>query len=390
MRRATLAVVAVSAVAVVATIAVLAVGSGGGLRGAVTASPEPPSSSAPVSPEETSAVSGTDAVAHAEAFLADWVDDGRVVRRDQGGDTVSEGQAYGLLAAVVARDETTFDEIWDWTRAELVRPDALLAWRWDDGAVVDDEPASDADLDTARALVQAGTLFGREDLTADGVELATALLDELTADTAFGTVLLPGLWATDRDPVPYNPSYASPAAYPILAEATGDARWQELADGSAAVTTAVLETAPLPADWVQLTADGAVEPMPGPFGGGAGVEYGYDAARFALRYAESCTESDLALAGQILPTLSYEETPAARMDLGGGALTEETSPLALAARAASAAATGDASAARTDLAAAAEFADQHPTYYGRAWAMLAAAMLGDTPIGGCGSERGVS
>ena len=33
-------------------------------------------------------------------FLRRYVDgDGRVVRRDQGGDTVSEGQAYGMLIA---------------------------------------------------------------------------------------------------------------------------------------------------------------------------------------------------------------------------------------------------------------------------------------------------
>lgn len=41
------------------------------------------------------------AVAASEAFLKRYVDpDGRVVRRDRGGDTVSEGQAYAMLVAV--------------------------------------------------------------------------------------------------------------------------------------------------------------------------------------------------------------------------------------------------------------------------------------------------
>ena len=38
----------------------------------------------------------------ADRFLAGYVTgDGRVIRRDQGGDIVSEGQAYGMLIAEV-------------------------------------------------------------------------------------------------------------------------------------------------------------------------------------------------------------------------------------------------------------------------------------------------
>ena len=45
-----------------------------------------------------------------ERFLDAYVDpDGRVVRRDQGGDTVSEGQAYALLLATAVGDEATVD-----------------------------------------------------------------------------------------------------------------------------------------------------------------------------------------------------------------------------------------------------------------------------------------
>ena len=41
------------------------------------------------------------ALAAGQRFLDDHVDDdGRVVRHDEGGDTVSEGQAYAMLVAV--------------------------------------------------------------------------------------------------------------------------------------------------------------------------------------------------------------------------------------------------------------------------------------------------
>jgi hypothetical protein len=86
-------------------------------------------------------------------------DDGRVERTDQGGDTVSEGQAYAMLLAAGIGDQVRFEVAWRWAKDNLQRKDGLLAWRWDDGAIVDDEPATDADLDAARALLVAADRF---------------------------------------------------------------------------------------------------------------------------------------------------------------------------------------------------------------------------------------
>ena len=75
----------------------------------------------------------------AESFLSAYVDaDGRVVRHDQGGDTVSEGQAYALLVAAATDDRERFGAVWDWTRENLQRDDGLFAWRWADGEIADD------------------------------------------------------------------------------------------------------------------------------------------------------------------------------------------------------------------------------------------------------------
>ena len=76
------------------------------------------------------------AEAAARYFLEHYVNpDGRVVRHDQGNDTVSEGQAYGMLIAAAIGDARTFDAIWAWTQANLRRlplhkpakPDSLHA-----------------------------------------------------------------------------------------------------------------------------------------------------------------------------------------------------------------------------------------------------------------------
>jgi hypothetical protein len=332
-----------------------------------------------------------------EAFLAEWVDDdGRVVRRDQGDDTVSEGQAYGLLLAAAVGDEERFDAIWQWTQDELVRPDGLLAWQWSEGAVVDDEPASDADLDAARAFVVAGERFDRPELTEQGDALGAVILDELTVETALGRILLPGLWAAQAEPYAYNSSYASPAAFDILGESSGDPRWAELAEGSRAVTTAVLASTDLPPNWSQVRADGTVDAMAGPSAAATvdassptgGVEYGYDAARLPIRYAESCDPADTALAAQLLPALDREPTVAAQLDLGGTAVTGDEHPLGYAARAASFAANGDVGAAYGDLETADGVDLETGTYYGAAWSALTAQLLTSESLGGCAPLAG--
>ena len=73
-----------------------------------------------------------------EAFLSGYVEpDGRVTRRDEGGDTVSEGQAYAMLVAAALNDQQHFTRVWVWTKRNLAREDGRLAWRWKDGQVVD-------------------------------------------------------------------------------------------------------------------------------------------------------------------------------------------------------------------------------------------------------------
>src|SRR3712207_2526867 len=96
----------------------------------------------------------------AERFLDTYMkSDGRVERTDQGGDTVGEGQAYGMLLAAAIGDQRRFDLMWKWTKDNLVQPDGLIAFLWRDGEVVDPKPASDADVDAARALLVASCRF---------------------------------------------------------------------------------------------------------------------------------------------------------------------------------------------------------------------------------------
>jgi len=321
------------------------------------------------------------AQAAAEQFLGSYVDpDGRVVRRDQGGDTVSEGQAYAMLLATAAGQEEVFASVWGWTQDNLRRPDGLLSWQWRDGEVVDAESAADADLDAARALVLAGERFGREEWSRDGLRLGRDVLEHETVLTGAGRVLTAGTWVRDA-PYEVNPSYASPAASAVLAKASGDPRWAELQAGNHQVNQALVKDGQLPPDWARVQRDGSIEVTGGP--GGEPARFGYDAARVSLRYAESCDPQHRELAAQLTDELSSTTPARAVYDLAGSPQTTDTHPLADASKAAALAAAGEHTAAMQALDDADATLQATPTYYGAAWAALGRVMLTDDVLGGC-------
>jgi len=319
-----------------------------------------------------------------EAFLSGYVEsDGRVTRHDEGGDTVSEGQAYAMLVAAALNDQQHFTTVWAWTKRNLAREDGLLAWRWKDGQVVDNASASDADVDAARALVIAAAAFGDDQLKAEGVRLGTAVLDKETVMTKVGRVQVAGSWA-NHPPYAYNPSYTSPAANALLAGATDDERWAELDLGTRAVTTALLNSADLPPDWAQVHPDGRIDAMPGaPGRADEGVRYGYDATRMPIRFAESCRPADVALAGRLTPALDRSMGDPAVRDLGGAPVLNEESVVAAAAKAAALAAAGQTARADSQLLSADHLQQVKPTYYGAAWNALARLILSGRTLGGC-------
>ncbi|MBV8432008.1 MAG: hypothetical protein JO244_12640, partial [Solirubrobacterales bacterium] len=203
------------------------------------------------------------ATAAANSFLDTYmIPGGRIQRTDQGGDTVSEGQAYGMLMAAAIGDRSRFDQIWSWARRNLEQPDGLLAFHWQDGQVTDSQPASDADLDTARALLVGACRFGAPDLRSQAVRVGNAILAHETARAGSLEVLLPGPWANKPGNLPFNPSYVDPATLTALARASGDARFNALALGGVQLVNQLMH--PLPPDWATVsTQTGQASPVSG-------------------------------------------------------------------------------------------------------------------------------
>jgi len=227
--------------------------------------------------------------------------EGRVVRPQNDRDSISEGQAYALLRAVWSRDQATFDRVYGWTEAHLSRQrtagDHLLSWRWGQTPqgtwqVLDQNSASDADLDYALALILAHRRWGRPSGGEPPyLEKATAVLrdilaQEVTPDPAGGLWLTPGSWITARLPLLLNPSYFSPAHYHLFQTVSQDERWGRLRASSYAAARALgqrlgpLTGVGLVPDWSQLTAPGVFEAAPG-----HSTAYGWEAVRLPWRLA---------------------------------------------------------------------------------------------------------
>lgn len=318
------------------------------------------------------------ALSAARAFLATYVDpDGRVVRRDQGGDTVSEGQGYALLLAVAVSDRGAVGRIWDWTRTHLQRPDALLSYLWRDGAVADPSPAADADTQVAWALTLAGARFGVPTWTADARRLAGAAAElEVGYDDSGAPLLAAGPFGAGGKSTPAvaEPGYWAAPAMASLARLTGDRRWQDMGPSHARLLADLTGAgARLPADWVQVGAGGGARPVPAP-SGGASVRCALDGQR-ALVWA-ALDPSTRALAGRwwLLVDATAAAAPLARR-LDGGVLQADATPLGAVAAAAAAGAAGRPGDAAALLTRADAVAAKYPSYYGQAWAALGRVLL---------------
>ncbi|MEM8553120.1 MAG: glycosyl hydrolase family 8 [Pseudomonadota bacterium] len=105
--------------------------------------------------------------------------EGRVVDREKDGVSHSESQSYGLLLAVKANDQPTFDRILDFTFSEMrVRRDELVSWLYEPGAspaVTDRNNASDGDVMVAYALLKAAMAWDEPRY----VSLAKPIVDDI-------------------------------------------------------------------------------------------------------------------------------------------------------------------------------------------------------------------
>jgi endo-1,4-beta-D-glucanase Y len=321
-------------------------------------------------PSRRTAVSITPA-ATVDRFFARFVTaDGRVVRVDQGGDTVSEGQAYALLMAAATGERARFMQVWGWTRDHLLRADGLLHWHWAAGRVTGPQPASDADVGVAAALLMAGRRFDDPSLAAQGRRMGAAVAELETGPTGGGRTLTAGPWATA--PVEYvDPSYLAPPELAALALAVGG-MWAQVASTGDAELVALTGAGRLPTDWAVVGADHRIHPASAPGRSGTAPQFGYDAVRVPIWMAMSCSARVRRAAAALLPALKRGGGRVGLDPTGRPLPGATTNPVGLIGPAAAELAAGDRPAALAGLAAAAHADEKRPGYYATAWIALAA------------------
>jgi len=322
----------------------------------------------------------------AQSFLTRYVEaDGRVVRRDQGSDTVSEGQAYAMLLDVAVGDQRQFARVWGWSQLHLGQANGLLAFHWKDGRVLDPNSASDADLDVARALVLAGERWANSRWTAQGRGYASAVLANETVELGGQRWLVAGPWSK-TSPLYLNPSYFDPAAFALLGRNGGDSRWAAVASSSlAALAADTGDGRRLPSDWAQVDDSGRVQASAPP-GGGATL-YGYDAFRTLIRQADSCvTTAGTTIDRSLRGLADKSAAPSNRANTYNSDATPSQAgdnPLMLVAAAGSAHVAGDAAATNRYLNEAATAGTRHPSYFLDAWVALGRYLLTTQALNGC-------
>ena len=231
--------------------------------------------------------------------------DGRVIDYESSDRTVSEGQAYAMLRAVLIDDPETFDLTLQWAESNLRRSplpndsdgeDHLWAWLWGQDSngnwtILDPNFASDADIDAITALILAAQQWDRPEY----LELAQKKLEDLwnqstlmpltLEDSSTRRYLLPGpriAFQPQPGKIYINPSYLAPYAFRLFAEVdpNPDRDWMLLVDSSYDILeqTKNLSQNGLPGDWIMLDLSSQeIEPVSP--NSSLKTQYGFDAYR---------------------------------------------------------------------------------------------------------------
>src|SRR6185312_9129639 len=142
----------------------------------------------------------------------------KVIRPENGNDTVSEGIGYGMLIAVYVGDQTLFDGLWQYSQASgHVAKGTLMNWCLPAGGgscSASGGSATDADEDIAFALIQAGKRWGGQ-----YASQATMVINDIWSYDIDKSSMLPtgGSNYSTTSGSPTNPSYFAPAFYRAFA-----------------------------------------------------------------------------------------------------------------------------------------------------------------------------
>jgi endo-1,4-beta-D-glucanase Y len=266
-----------------------------------------------------------------EAYTKRFIDgQGRVIDRSAPGSqqdrTTSEGQAYAMFFALVDNDKPHFEQLLNWTEANLAGGDLttrLPAWDWGhtsagEWKVLDDNSASDADLWMAYTLLEAGRLWHDPRYSKLGALMAARIArEEVVLVPSVGTTLAPGPHGFHPSDAGYvlNPSYLPLPVLAYMAKTMPQGPWGAILDSLPVLLNGEMAHG-YAMDWVSADANG-VRPAAPPAEPTAGVREpqpagSYDAIRVYLwlGLADPNTPGEKDLLTQVSGMAGYLRTAA--------------------------------------------------------------------------------
>jgi len=160
----------------------------------------------------------------------------KVIRPENGNDTVSEGIGYGMLIAVAVGDQTLFDGLWGYSQAHTAAG-TLMNWCLPAGGgscSASGGSATDADEDIAYALIQAGKRWG-----GSYASNAAKVIGDIWAHDIDTAAMLPNGGSNFGNGMRTNPSYWAPAFYKAFATVDSGHGWTTVANNTYTALNAI-------------------------------------------------------------------------------------------------------------------------------------------------------
>lgn len=243
--------------------------------------------------------------------------DGRIIDYQNNEVSHSEGQGYGMILAVLNKDEAAFNLIWQWTQNNLQvrKTDTLFAWQWgraQDGnwRVLDYNTASDGVLLIIWALAKASTQFKRPELFFISRQISETIKSKTIINHSSRLLLLPGVFGFEETQrIKFNPSYFIYPAFKLLEEMGQKDFWRAVYQDSLYFTNQSLSGAyKLPPDWATLdSVTNTVTPW--------AETFSYDAVRIPLYMAMAGDKQALKPFADIIDKMYKEKVVPAKICL---------------------------------------------------------------------------
>jgi endo-1,4-beta-D-glucanase Y len=217
-----------------------------------------------------------------EQWKKTFASGGKVIRPENGNDTVSEGIAYGMMIAVNFNDQTLFDSLYSYWKSHATAG-SLMTWCIPAGGgscSASGGSATDADEDAAYALLMADKAGWGGTYKADGLKM---LNDIWTSDIDGGGTKLPKGGSNYGSPTGAitNASYFAPSFYRVFATADSAHDWNGVATAALnAVNGAISGSNGLIPAWCGSSCTVAAD---NGAAGGTDKDYQYDSHRIPMR-----------------------------------------------------------------------------------------------------------